>query len=292
MRARPAASGLAPYLLVAPALACLAVFKFGPVLHAVWLSTFDWRLGSTAWRAVGLGNYRKLLAAPEFWNALHNTALYSLGVGTATIGLGLALALALGRLVRLAPVYQATFFLPVAATMSAMAVVWKFMLDATVGVLHAVAVTLGAPPANWLQDGAAAMLVVMVVGVWSNLGYALVLFQAGLTAIPAELHEAAALDGATAAQRFRWVTWPLLSPTTLFVVVIVTLRAVQAFDAVRILTDGGPLGATQVLSHLLYQVGFQFFDTGYASGIAVLFFVLLVAVTLVQMRTERLVHYR
>lgn len=283
---------LAGYLLILPAFVFFAIFKFGAMMSLVPLSLTDWRLGSVSRRVVGLANYRDLLASHEFWNALGNTATYTVTVGVLSIALGLALALAVRRAGRLQSLYQAVFFLPVAATMSAMAVVWRFIFDANIGVLNAAAAVAGIAPLNWLQDGRLAMLAVIVVGTWSNMGYAMVLFLAGLTVIPRELHEAAALDGASPFRQFRWITWPLLSPVTLFVVVILTLRAVQAFDAIKVLTDGGPLGATQVLSHLLYRVGFQYFDTGSAAAIALVFFVLLASVTLLQMRADRLVHYQ
>ncbi|MDQ7841349.1 MAG: sugar ABC transporter permease [bacterium] len=275
-----------------PAFVFLVLFKFGAVAYLIPLSMIDWMLGSTTRKFVGLGNYEKMFAAPEFWNALRVTAIYTAAVGTASIVVGLLLALAIRRAGRLQGAYQAAFFLPVAATMSAMAVVWRFIFDANIGVLNAVAVAVGLLPVDWLQTDHLALFAVILVGVWSNMGYAMVLFLAGLTTIPRELHEAAAIDGASAMQQFRAVTWPLLSPVTLFAVVIITLRAVQTFDSVKILTDGGPLGATQVLSRLLYRVGFQYFDAGYAASIAMVFFALLVVVTLTQMRAERLVHYQ
>jgi multiple sugar transport system permease protein len=279
-------------VFILPAFIFFVVFKFGAVAWLIPLSTIDWRLGSITRTFVGLGNYRKMFAAPEFWNALTNTAVYTLVVGALSIAIGLMLALAIRRAGRLQGLYQAVFFLPVAATMSAMAVVWRFIFDTNIGVLNAVARTVGLEPLTWLQDGRLAMTAVILVGVWSNMGYAMVLFLAGLTTISRDLYEAAAIDGASPPRQFWSITWPLLSPVTLFVVVIMTLRAVQAFDAIKVLTDGGPLGATQVLSHLLYRVGFQYFDTGLASAISVVFFALLAGVTLLQMRAERMVHYQ
>ncbi|MDR7418919.1 MAG: sugar ABC transporter permease [Armatimonadota bacterium] len=280
------------YLLLLPAFVFFVVFKFGAVLYLIPLSLEDWRLGSTTRAFVGLGNYRKLLVSTEFWNALTNTIVYTVAVGVLSIALGLVLALAVRRSGRLQGIYQAVFFLPVAATMSAMAVVWRFIFDTNIGVLNAMARAWGLSPLSWLQDDRLAMGAVVLIGVWSNMGYAMVLFLAGLTTISRDLYEAAAIDGASAPQQFRAITWPLLSPVTLFVVIILTLRAVQAFDSIKVLTNGGPLGATQVLSHLLFQVGFQYFDTGFASTISVVFFLLLAGVTLLQMRVERRVHYQ
>jgi multiple sugar transport system permease protein len=284
---------LTPYLLLLPVLAFISVFVFRPVVHAAFLSTVDWHLGSGPKVFVGLENFARLLRAPEFWNALRNTAVYAGSVGGLSIAIGLGLALALRQAARLVPLWQSVYFLPVCATMAAMAVVWQFMFHADIGVLNAILQGVGLPAQSWLTRDLTAMIAVVAVGVWSGTGYAMVLFLAGLTAIPRDLHEAAAVDGARPLDQFRWITWPLLMPTTLFVVVIMTIRSMEAFDAVRILTNGGPLGATQVLSHLLYEEGFQFFDTGYASSVAVVFFLLLLALAWAQVRIiERRVHYR
>lgn len=283
---------VAPYLLLLPAFAFIGLFLFWPVLYSLYISGFDWQLGAGSRFFVGLDNYRRLFAAPEFRNALANTAVYATSVSAASIALGLLLALAIRNLERFQALYQSLFFLPVAATMAAMAVVWGFMFEPSIGIVTAVAEALGSRGRNWLSDDTIAMVAVVLVGIWHAAGYAMVLFLAGLTAIPRELHEAASIDGAGAPQQFRWITWPLLSPTTMFVVVIMTINALKAFDSVKVLTDGGPLGATQVLSHLLYEEGFRFFDTGYASAVAVVFFVVLLALALVQVRfMDRQVHY-
>ncbi len=284
---------LGPYLLLIPAFVTIGTFTYRPVFYSLYLSLMDWQLGAGPKVLVGFDNYLRLFRAPEFWNALRNTFLYAGVVGGVSITLGLVLALAAHRLERFQAVYQTVFFLPVASTMAAMAVVWSFMFDANIGVVNAALSSLGFSPVDWLNDPSTALAAVMTVGIWGSTGYAMVLFLAGLTAIPKELHEAAAIDGASATDQFRFITWPLLTPTTLFVLVVMTIRSMEAFDGVKILTDGGPLGSTQVLSHLLYQVGFQYFDTGYAASLAVVFFVLLVALALLQVRVlERRVHYQ
>ncbi len=208
-----------------------------------------------------------------------------------SIVLGLALALAIQHVRRLGSAWQALFFLPVASTMAAMAVVFRFMFDTHIGVINAVLARIGLDRVDWLNGDLTAFAAVVVVGIWSSAGYAMVLFLAGLTTIPENLHEAAALDGASSWQQLRFITLPLLTPTTIFVVVILTLRSLESFDNVKVLTDGGPLGATQVLSHLLYIEGFRYFNTGYASALATVFFVMLLVVAIVQMRAERWVHY-
>jgi ABC-type sugar transport system permease subunit len=283
---------LQAYSLVFPAFAFLGVFVFWPVVYSLYLSTMRWKLGYVRRDFVFLENYTRLFASPEFWNSMSHTAVYTVLMTGASIVLGLALSLALLDAGRLRSFWQTLFFLPVAATMAAMAVVWRFIFDMHFGILNAFLARLGASPVDWLKGDVTAMGAVIVVGVWSNAGYAMVFFVAGLASIPQNLYEAAAIDGAGSGRRFASITWPLLSPTTLFVLIIMTVRALASFDIVKVLTDGGPLGATQVLSHLLYQQAFQFFNTGYASGVAVVFFVVVLALALLQMGVERWVHYQ
>lgn len=264
---------------------------FWPVVYSVYLSLQDWRLGFGSSRFVGVRNYVRLFTAPDFLNALRVTVGYTLLTSCGSILLGLALALAIQHVKRLGSVWQALFFLPVASTMAAMAVVFRFMFDSHIGVINAVLERIGLARIDWLNGDLTAFAAVVIVGIWSTAGYAMVLFLAGLTTIPENLHEAAALDGASAWHQLRYITLPLLTPTTIFVVVILTLRSLESFDSVKVLTDGGPLGATQVLSHLLYIEGFRYFNTGYASALATVFFVILLVVAIVQMRAERWVHY-
>ena len=269
----------------------MAVFIFRPVVYSVYLSLLEWQLGLGQPKFVGWGNFAKLGSSPEFWNALGNSLVFAAVVAAASIGLGLGLAVALRHVIHLREAWQAVFFLPVASTLSAMSVVWRYIFNPSAGPLNALVVALGLPPQDWLSHDVWARVAVMWVGVWSSAGYAMVLFSAGLTTIPRDLHEAAAMDGATPGQQFRFVTWPLLAPTTVFVLVIVTQRAMENFDIVRILTDGGPLGASQTLAHLLYQEGFGFFNAGFASSVALVYFALLAGIAWLQVRRERQVHY-
>jgi len=283
---------LGAYVLIMPAFLAIGVFVLWPVGYSLVLSTMEWKLGYDAREFVLLDNYVKLLGSRVFWNAALNTVVYTVAMVLASIALGLGLSLAITAGKRLQSFWQVLFFMPIAATMSAMAVVWRFLLDGNLGIVNAMLARLGAAPVAWLTGDATAMGAVIVVGIWSNAGYAMVFFIAGLSNIPEALYEAAAIDGAGILRRFTSITWPLLSPSTLFVLVIMTVRALASFDIVKVLTDGGPLGATQVLSHLLYQEAFQFFDTGYASAVAVVFFLLVLLLALLQMKVEKWVHYQ
>lgn len=278
---------LLPYLLVAPLIVLLLIFIFRPVAYSLYLSLQEWRLGSSQPVFIGVENYKTLFGNSNFWNALRNSLLYTISIGGLSLISGLGLALALRHVVSLREAWHAIFFLPVAATMSAMAVVWRFILNPAVGPLNAAVSALGLPPQDWLSSDLWAHVAVVWVGIWGSAGYAMVLFSAGLTAIPRELHEAAAIDGASPLQQFRLITLPLLAPTMLFTTVIITLRAMENFDTIKILTDGGPLNATQTLSHLLFQEGFQFFNAGYASSLAVIYFLILLGIAAVQLRVAR-----
>jgi ABC-type sugar transport system permease subunit len=252
----------------------------------------EWKLGYASREFVLLDNYAKLLSSREFWDTTANTAVYTVFVVVFSIAFGLLLSLAISRRERFASLWQAVFFLPVAATMAAMAVVWRYIFDTNLGTLNVWLQALHLPRVDWLNQTGTAMGAVVFVSIWSNAGYAMVYFVAGLSAIPRDLHEAAQIDGAGPVRRFTGITWPLLSPTTLFVLIIMMVRALGSFDTIKVLTNGGPVGGTRVLSLLLYQEAFQFFDTGYASGVAVVLFAIVLALALLQMRVERWVHYQ
>ena len=291
-RLRRWAGYLVPYLLLLPAFLFMGLFVFWPVAYSLYLSTIKWKLGYATREFVLLDNYVALFTSRDFWNATRNTFVYSGVMGGVSMGLGLTLSLAITGRRALRSLWQSVFFLPVAATMAAMAVVWRFIFDTNFGILNAVLVDLGLGARDWLNQDVTAMAAVILVGIWSNAGYAMVFFIAGLSTIPRELYEAASIDGAGGTRKFASITWPMLSPTTLFILVIITVRALASFDIVKVLTDGGPITATQVLSHLLYQEAFQFFDTGYASAVAVVFFALVLLLALLQMKVERWVHYQ
>jgi len=283
---------LNPYLLLLPSFIFMGLFVFWPVGYSIFLSTMSWKLGYADREFVLLDNYVQLFTSQAFWNATANTVVYTLLMVSLSIGIGLLLSLAITRGERFNSLWQGVFFLPVAATMAAMAVVWRFIFDTNFGILNALLLRLGLGQVDWLHQNLTAMGAVILVSVWSNAGYTMVFFVAGLSNIPRTLYEAASMDGASGRRQFISITWPLLSPTTLFILIIMTVRALGSFDTIKVLTDGGPLGATQVLSLLLYQEAFQFFDTGYASGIAVVFFALVLILALLQMRVEKWVHYQ
>jgi multiple sugar transport system permease protein len=288
-RARIAAA----YALSAPALLLMLVLVIAPLFTVVVLAFTDYQLGERTLRFVGLANFRTLASAAVFWKALGNTAVYVLVVVPGSVALGLAAAMLIEGGTRLKAFYRTVMFLPIMATLIAMAIVWEFMLHPTFGLVNLALEAVGLRGRNWLQDGDTALYVLAVIGIWQQFGFNMVLFLAGLLSIPRHLYEAAAIDGARSGwDRFCLVTWPMLGPITLFVAVISTIRAFQIFDTVQALTRGGPNKATEVLLYSMYAEAFEFFRTGYAAAIAVVFIVLVTMLTLIKTNLlERRVHY-
>jgi multiple sugar transport system permease protein len=280
------------YVLIAPAVAFMVLFIFYPILYSIILSAQTYRLGFRTRELIGFGNYVELFKSADFWNSLQITGIYTVVVVIASLVLGICLAVLIHQRKKTGMIWQIIFFLPVAATMAAMAIVWRFILDDNFGVFNNLLRALGTSGADWVRNPDTALGAVIIINIWANAGYTMVFFLAGLANIPDELYQTASLDGSTRLQDFRYISWPLLSPTTLFITIIMTVRALASFDLIKVMTNGGPLKTTQILSLLLYQEAFQYFNVGYASGIAVVFFVIVLALTLVQMRFDTRIHYQ
>ena len=281
------------WLYLGPALAVYAVFWVGPAAYSVYLSFFDWDMASPRMTAVGLENYRRVLSDAVFLVALRNTLLYVAGTVVVATAVGLALALAMQRVPGARSVYRVVCFLPVITSITVVSLVWLFFFNTQVGVINQILAGLGVRGPNWLNDPSTALLALVVVGVWKGFGYNVVLFTAGLAAIDRQIYEAAALDGARGWAVFRHVTWPLLSPVTLFVVVMGVIGSFQVFASVQLMTRGGPANATNVLVYHVWEAAFRFFDVGYAAALATLMALLVALLTLAQLRHgERHVHYQ
>jgi multiple sugar transport system permease protein len=291
------AEALAAYALSLPAFLLMWAMLLGPAVAVVLLSFTDWNFGEPVIAWAGLVNYEEMWRDRVFWTSLRNTLIY-VGVSVpATVGLGLGVALLVEgvapRRARLRAFYRAAYFLPVASTLLAMALVWEFMFHPTVGFVNQVLKALGIPTTDWLQNPDTALLAIAAIGVWQNLGLAMVLFMAGLKSIPQDLYEALAMDGADGAwERFRRVTWPMLGPALVFVVAITAIRSFQVFDTVAVLTEGGPSKATEVLLYTMVQQGFTFLRSAYGAAITVVFLAFTLALTLLQtVLLDRRAHY-
>ena len=265
----------------------LTVFIFVPILAGLVLSFTDWdMLSRPGW--VGFDNYIALLTQdPLFWLSLKNTLIYSLIVIPAGTSLALGLALLLNSGVRGASIYQAIFFLPYITSTIAIALVWQWIFHPDFGILNALSGLIGLPKLGWLTDRNLALVSVAVVGIWHSLGYNMVILLAGLKTIPGEYYEAARIDGVNARQALFYITLPLLSPTLLFVLTISLIGSFQVFNLVYVMTDGGPGNATLVYIYYLWENAFSFFKMGYASAMAYLLFVLMLMITLLQVRLLR-----
>ena len=286
--------GIVGWSLSAPAIILMILLLLAPVAAVVWLSGTDYLFGAKTFNYVGFENYEKLLDDRIFWKALRNTFAYTAVVVPFSFGLGLFVAIMIQSGVTMVGFYRAAYFLPVTASILAMAIVWEFMLMPNIGLINLILDSVGAPMQNFLTQKETALLSLAAIGIWQLTGFNMVLFMAGLVAIPRHLYEAAAIDGADSAwERFRLITWPMLGPVSLFVVVISAIRSFQVFDTVEVLTAGGPNKESEVLLHIMYLEGFAWFRTGYAAAITVVFLLFVLLMTLAQIGLiGRRVHYR
>lgn len=291
VRRRRARAGLT---LAGPAAVLLLLLLILPSALVILFSVTDYGFGATSWHFIGVDNYAELFSDPGVLRALGNTAVYIAVVvpGSVAVGLGVALLIE-GRQV-LRRFYRVAYFLPVTATLVALATAWEVLLHPGFGLANLLLSALGQPKLRFLADPDIAMFTLAGIGIWQLAGFNMVLFLSGLASIPRELYDAAAVDGAARGlDRFLLVTWPMLGPTTMFVVVVTAIRGLQVFDTVAVLTRGGPDKATDVLLYAIYLEGFRYFRIGYASALTVVFLALATALTLAQARLmDRKVHYQ
>lgn len=266
---------LESYSMIAPAYMVFLVFIFIPVAWSFYLSLFDYSILSLKHpEFAGLENFAKMFGDSVFRVSVWNTLRYSLGTVPARLVLGLALALLLDQKNLFGKNFLRTvYFLPVVTSMVAASIVWSLVFNASeAGLANQMLKALGFPPKGWLADSKLAMLSVCIMSVWKELGYVMTIFLAGLQGIPLELYEAAAIDGATGWQKIRFITIPLLRPTTFFILVTEVIGSFQVFTQTYVMTGGGPGYSTTTLINLLYTKGFFEFDMGYASALAVTLF--------------------
>lgn len=274
-------------LFLSPTLIVFSVFILFPIAFSFYLSFHEWNMLSTEQTFIGLENYRRLFKDPEFWQVFKQTVIYTAGTVPLNMMLALATAFFLNEHIKGRKLLRAMFFTPVIISSVAAAVIWRWVFDPNLGLLNFVFDVLRLPQVNWVNDPTAAMVALITVGVWKTFGINMVLFAAGLAGIPEQYYEAARIDGANGWHRFWKITLPLLSPTTLFILVLSFIGSFQVFDLVYVLTFGGPLGSTQVLVFYLYEHAFKFFDMGYASAVAYVLFAVLFVVTMFQIRFFR-----
>jgi len=285
-------------ILVGPAAIALILFIFMPVCIVFVLAFTDYQFGARTANWVGLENFWDLFGSKLGRKAITNTLIYAAIVIPISVGLGLLVAVGLHSIARSLPrvanALKAIYFLPVAATLVAMAVSWQMLMHPSLGLFNHWVVALGFSPVEWLTDRDTVLYSLAMIGVWQSVGYNMVLFLAGLSSIPDTLYDASEVDGAQSGwSRFWLVTWPMLGSTTLFVLIVTAATAFRVFETVATMTQGGPAFASDTIVYAQYREGFVYFKAGYASAITVVFFLALLLLTVFQLvLVERRVHYR
>jgi multiple sugar transport system permease protein len=274
------------YVTLTPGFILFSIFTLFAVVFSLWLSFHKWNILEPEKPYVALDNYRQLFHDPHFRTALINTVYYTFVSIPLGLALGLALALLLNQQIRARGMFRTMFYLPVITPLVVAAIIWKWVYGADYGLLNFYLLKAHAisKPLLWLADPNLAMPAVIVMSVWKGVGFVMIVYLAGLQAIPQELYEAAEVDGAGPWQRLRRITFPLLAPTTFFLLVISIIGSFQVFTQIYIMTQGGPLERTTTIVYYIYQSAFKFFDMGYATAIAWALFVLVFAFTLAQLR--------
>lgn len=284
---------LTALLFLLPSLIIFGVFIYYALAFNVYLSATSWNFISPTKNFVGLDNYTAMFSDPRFWNVVGNTVYFSVGSVALSVVLGLFLAVLLYQKLPARGIFRTIFFSPYITTTAAIALLWVWIFDPNYGLANFFLGIVGIDGPRWLTSTTWAMPALIIMNVWKTVGYAMVIFFAGLTDIPSQLYEAAEIDGANGRQTFFRITLPLLSPTTFFIIVTSLLNAFQVFDQVSVMTLGGPADATNVFNFYIFQQAFINFKAGYAAAVSTVFFLILLAITVFQLRaSRRWVHYQ
>ncbi len=280
-------------VFLTPSLTLFGIFVYYGLGFNIYLSLTSWNFLSKTKKIIGLLNFERLFADPRFWKVLWNTTYYAVGTIVLSIVLGLLFALLLNQKIPGRGIFRTIIFSPYVTTTAAIAVLWIWIFDPTYGLINFALSLVGIAGPRWLTSTTWAMPALLIMNAWRTSGYTMVIFLAGLTNIPREYYEAAEIDGAGRLQTFFHITLPLLSPTTFFLVVTTLLSAFQVFDQVQVMTQGGPVDATKVINYTIYIEAFQSFRAGYAASIASVLFIILLTITILQLRlSRRWVHYQ
>ena len=285
-RTRRGQQWLVGYGFLVPDVIGLAVFVGLPILGAFYLSFHDWS-GIGAREFSGLENYETLIKDKAFLHSLKITAIYTFTFVPLLYVFSLALALLVNQGLALTGFLRSAFFAPFMVSLVVASVIWSFMLQDPAGVVNTIIGLFGIEPQPWLGSTRFALISVILVTLWQAVGYSMIIFLAGLQDIPRVYYEAARIDGAGAWTRFRYITLPLLKPTTLFVLIISFIGAFQLFDPIFVMTQGGPADATETTVYYIYETAFEFLQMGYASALSVALFAIILVVSLLQLKVFR-----
>ncbi len=268
---------------LSPNLIGFIIFSLLPIIASFFLTFTRWNLATNP-QFVGLTNFINLLEDELFWKYLWNTFYYAIGTIPLTIILAFFLAYLLNRKIHGVVFFRTLYFLPSVTLLVAIAIVWSWLYNADFGLFNYFLGKLGITGPRWLQSKDWAMPAIIIMGIWKGVGYSMLIFLAGLQNIPEKYYEAAEIDGATWWHKITHITIPLISPTTFFVLVTTTIGAIQGFDQFYIMTRGGPSGATTTLVYYIFQNAFEWFKMGYAATIAMMLFIIVLILTLLQWR--------
>lgn len=277
---------LSGYAFVAPQFIGFLVFLGIPIVMVIWYSLFDWNILQGTAPFVGVENYERMAQDPLVWQVLRNTFGFSVGLVPFNLALALLLAVIVNQRLPGTTLFRTLFFAPVVVSLVAWAIVWQFLLQADGGI-NASLLSLGVQGPNWLRSTTWAMPALVVVQVFKNVGLNMILFLAALQSVPSEIQEAARVDGASALQTFRRITLPMIAPTVMLVSIITVIGSFQVFATIAVMTGGGPANATNVLVYYVYQQAFSRYEAGYASAGAVVLFLIVLALTVLQWQMRK-----
>jgi ABC-type sugar transport system permease subunit len=279
-------------LFLLPSLIIFGVFVYYALGFNVYLSFTSWNFLSKTKEFIGFDNYARLFSSKVFWEALRNTAYFAFASVTISLIIGLFLAILLNQKIPARGLFRTVIFSPYVTTTAAISLLWVWIFQPDFGLFNFALNLIGIDGPSWLSDTRWAMPALIIMNVWQNTGYVMVIFLAGLQGIDRTLYEAAAIDGADGWKKFLNITLPLLSPTTFFIMVTTLLNNFNTFDQVAVMTKGGPAGATTVMNYFIYQEAFVSFRAGYASAASTVLFLILLVITIFQTRfSRRWVHY-
>lgn len=264
-----------------------SLFVFFPILYGLWTSFYNWNPFQSKFDFVGLGNYTYVIESPEFWTALVNTLLFTLGSMVLTVGFALLLAAMMQGVKKGMGFYRGAYFLPVISSVVATSMLWKFMLSYDNGLFNSFLMQMGFSKIPWLQDSHIALPILMVVEAWKDIGYALVLILAGINSIDPSIYESADIDGASKPRQFFSITMPLIRNTMTILIITKLIDYMQIYTPVKFITEGGPGKSTWTLAFYIFEQAFTYYNFGMASAVSFLLFAIIFVLSLVQMRFDK-----
>lgn len=279
-------------MFILPAMIPLSMFWIWPMIKAIFMSFTDWDYMSSTYNMVGIENYKGLFSDDMFYDALKNTFVFTLGTLIPTMVGGLAIAMILRKNIKGSTLYKAIIFSPWITPTVAISIVWSWIFEPQYGFANYILQLFNLPKSQWLQSSDTAMLSVIIVTVWKGIGWAMVFYLTALEKVPRHLYEAAAIDGASTWSKFISITLPLISPTTFFLSIIITINSLQAYDQIQVLTQGGPSGSTRTILYMYYQTAFENFDIGQATSMATVILIIIAVLSGIQfIVSKKWVHY-